>query len=99
VLVGVSPNERAIAEELIENGQTVVRIATQAGKKTADFLVDGIVTEVKTLTAAGPNTLKNALENAALQSSENILIDARRSAFRRKTHWCKFNALKGICKT
>ena len=36
-------------------------------------------TELKTLTTAGKNTLKNAIENAALQGKK-IIIDARNVA-------------------
>jgi Contact-dependent growth inhibition CdiA C-terminal domain len=39
-------------------------------------VIDGAVTELKTLTAAGPNTLKNAVE-AASKQGQHILIDAR----------------------
>jgi len=76
-LIGLLPQEQQIAQELIAQGHTVVAIARGPGK-TADFVVDGIVTELKTLTSAGPNTVKNAIENAAKQSNENILIDARK---------------------
>ena len=57
-------------------GDTVVPIARGAGK-TADFLVNGVETELKTLDSAGTNTLKNAIQSAAKQTNQNILIDAR----------------------
>lgn len=39
-------------------------------------MINGVVTELKTLTAAGPNTLKNAIETASKQGQQ-ILVDAR----------------------
>lgn len=71
----LKPAEQAILEELIAAGKTVEVIPTAEGR-TADFLVNGVPTELKTLTAAGPTTLKNAVQNAAKQG-EQILIDAR----------------------
>jgi RHS repeat-associated protein len=71
----LKPAEQAILEELIAAGRTVEVIPT-AGGRTADFLVNGVPTELKTLTAAGPTTLKNAVQSAAKQG-EQILIDAR----------------------
>lgn len=50
--------------------------AGRATGKTADFIINGAVTELKTLQAAGPNTLKNAIESAS-QQGQHILIDAR----------------------
>ena len=44
--------------------------------KSADFLVNGVKTELKTLTGSGPTTIKNAVQEAAKQG-EKILIDAR----------------------
>ena len=46
--------------------------------KSADFLVDGVKTELKTLTGSGPTTIKSAIETAAKQG-EKILIDARQT--------------------
>ena len=75
-LSGLTPAERQIFAELTAQGDTVTPIARGVGK-TADFLVNGVKTELKTLNSAGPNTLKNAIQSAAAQSDENILIDAR----------------------
>jgi hypothetical protein len=54
-----------------------VSVISRSSTKTADFSVDGVKTELKTLRSAGTNTLKNAIETATKQSDENILIDAR----------------------
>jgi RHS repeat-associated protein len=75
-LSGLTTAERQIVAELTAQGDTVVPIARGAGK-TADFLVNGVETELKTLDSAGTNTLKNAIQSAAKQTNQNILIDAR----------------------
>jgi hypothetical protein len=73
--VGLTPAEKKIFEELVAAGHEV-QIIPRASGKTADFLVDGVATELKTLTSAGANTLKNAVQDAAKQG-QNILVDAR----------------------
>lgn len=75
-LSDLTPSERQIVKELESQGHKVVPIPRGAGK-TADFMVDGVETEFKHLTSAGPNTLKNAIQSAAGQTNGNILIDAR----------------------
>jgi hypothetical protein len=75
-LIGLNPAETKVAQELIAQGHKVSVIA-RSSTKTADLLVDGVKTELKTLQSAGPNTLKNAIQAAAKQSDQNILIDAR----------------------
>ncbi|WNZ26900.1 hypothetical protein HJG54_34245 [Leptolyngbya sp. NK1-12] len=53
-----------------------VEIVPRGSSKTPDFRINGVPTELKTLTSAGPNTLKNAIQKAA-QQGEQILVDAR----------------------
>ncbi|HEU4713033.1 MAG TPA: discoidin domain-containing protein [Pyrinomonadaceae bacterium] len=74
-LKGLTQAERSMVQELLASGKNVQIIARGAGK-TADFVIDGAVTELKTLTAAGTNTLKNAIQNASKQG-QHILVDAR----------------------
>ena len=50
-------------------------IVPRGSGKTLDFLVDGIPTELKTITRLAVNTVKNALQTASRQG-EQILIDA-----------------------
>jgi hypothetical protein len=71
----LTPVERNFVNELLSQGKNVEIIPRGAGK-TADFLVNGVNTELKTLTAAGHNTLKNAIEEASEQDRQ-IIIDAR----------------------
>lgn len=64
-----------MVQELIDQGKNVT-VVPRATHKTADFIIDGVTTELKTLTQAGTNTLKNSIEKAA-QQGQSILIDAR----------------------
>ena len=52
-----------------------------AGVRSADFLVNGVKCELKTLgTQAVANTLKNDIASAVGQGRGNVLIDARDAA-------------------
>jgi len=74
-LKGLTAAERSFVEELLTEGKNVEIVARGPGK-TADFLVNGVSTELKTLTTASQNTLKNAIE-AAAEQGRAIVIDAR----------------------
>lgn len=74
-LNGLTQAERSTVQELLAQGKTVQIIPRAAGK-TADFIIDGVITELKTLQGVGPNTVKNAIETASRQGN-HILIDAR----------------------
>jgi hypothetical protein len=77
-LSGLTQSERLMVGELLNQGKNVeiIERSTVQGVKTADWLVDGVTTEFKTLESAGTNTLKNAIQRAAKQGQQ-ILIDAR----------------------
>lgn len=70
--------ERQYVEDLLSEGRNVeiLKESTIEGVKTADFRVDGVVTELKTLNTLGNNTIKNAIEEAAHQGQQ-IVIDVR----------------------
>jgi len=74
--------ERSVASYLVRAGHEVVRIpeATKDGVRSADFLVDGKLTELKTLSnIASPNftgAVIRRIREAAAQAP-NVLIDAR----------------------
>jgi hypothetical protein len=74
-LDGLTASERAMVQELRAQGKNIEIIPRGPGK-TPDFKIDGVPTELKTLTVAGKNTVKNAIEKASEQG-EQILIDAR----------------------
>ncbi len=74
-LKGLTLAEREFVDELVSQGKQVEIIPRGSGK-TADFLIDGVETELKTVNRLGANTVKNAIQSASKQG-ENILIDAR----------------------
>ena len=74
-LKGLTQAERSMVSELLSQGKNVTIVPRSQGK-TADFIIDGVLTELKTLTKAGTNTLKNAIQKASKQGPQ-ILIDAR----------------------
>jgi RHS repeat-associated protein len=73
---GFSVSEQAIADLLEAEGSVVVPLEVVQGQKNADALVNGVTTEFKTVTAAGPNTLKNQIQDG-LKQGQNVVIDAR----------------------
>ncbi|MBB5061442.1 RHS repeat-associated protein [Granulicella aggregans] len=80
-LSSLTKAERVVADDLIANGNRVLPIARSSisGVKTADILVNGVKTEIKTVTADGPTSIMNAIKNASKQSDGSIIIDARGS--------------------
>ncbi|MBD3557542.1 hypothetical protein H6S82_01495, partial [Planktothrix sp. FACHB-1355] len=74
-LNGLTQAERSMVSELLAQGKNV-SIVPRSAIKTPDFLVNGVSTELKTLTSAGTNTLKNAIQKATKQGQQ-ILVDAR----------------------
>jgi hypothetical protein len=82
ILVPFSVDEAAIASELESEGATVERLETIEGQKNTDALVNGAVTEFKTVTTAGTNTLKNQIQDG-LKQAPNVVIDVRKTAISR----------------
>jgi len=81
----LTPAERAFVEELVDGGKTVEIIPTATGR-TADFLIDGVRYELKTLSGVVNQTsdgLSSALSSRIMDArgqSGNIIIDARGQA-------------------
>jgi hypothetical protein len=77
VMLKLNPGERAWMQALRALGKDVKQLPVGPGK-SADFLVDGVKTEIKILEPGegGPTTIKNAIEKAAKQGKD-IIIDAQ----------------------
>lgn len=76
----MTKSELSMATYLATEGQNVEKLAvsTVQGVRTADFLVNGVRMELKTVgETATANTLKNAIASGVGQGEGNVLIDAR----------------------
>jgi RHS repeat-associated protein len=71
-----SVEEQAIADALEAEGNEVQALEVVQGQKNPDALVNGVKTEFKTVTVAGPNTLKNQIQDG-LKQAPNVVVDAR----------------------
>jgi hypothetical protein len=61
----LTPEELAMMNEPKAAGNEVEQLPRITGKKTADFLVNGVRTDLKTVTGSSPTTIKSAIEAAA----------------------------------
>ncbi len=57
-------------------GSEVVPLDVVPGEVSPDALVNGVKTEFKTVTVAGPNTLKNQIQDG-LKQAPNVVVDVR----------------------
>jgi RHS repeat-associated protein len=75
-----SKAEWSIARKLAAEGRDVEIVAAQGAGRTADFVVNGVKTELKTLEGVGgvatSGTVKNAI-GRGLGQSGNVIVDAR----------------------
>lgn len=66
---------------MLSQGKNVEIIprSTVQGVKTADFVIDGVKTELKTLTNPNLNSGITNIQDAFQQNAKNVIIDARSS--------------------
>ncbi len=80
--VGMKPkprdHERDAAEILAAHFNTSVEFLLRTNGKTADFVIDDLVWELKSPTGTGKHNIKRQLQYAKHQST-NVIIDATRS--------------------
>jgi Contact-dependent growth inhibition CdiA C-terminal domain len=74
-----SPEEESIADALEAEGYEVQPLEVIQGQKNPDALVNGVKTEFKTVTVAGPNKLKNQIQDG-LKQAPNVVVDTRGTA-------------------
>lgn len=81
-LDGLKPAERTFAQELVASGRTVEAVPTSQ-RKTPDFIIDGVRTELKTISRVArqtPDGLSSALADRIMKArsqSTTVIIDAR----------------------
>jgi hypothetical protein len=89
--VGMKPkprdHERDVAEILAVYFNTSMEFIPTTERRTPDFLIDGVLWELKSPQGSGKNNVQRQLKYASKQS-ENIIISAKRS----KLH---INKIKG----
>jgi hypothetical protein len=80
--VGMKPRPRQheieTAEILAEHFKTDVEFVPTTERNTPDFLIDGVVRELKSPRGKGKNNIQRQLQYASRQSS-NVIIGANRS--------------------
>ncbi|HVV84667.1 MAG TPA: hypothetical protein VHE35_16490 [Kofleriaceae bacterium] len=78
----LSPAEQEIADLLVNEGRTVEAV-TESAKKTADFLVDGVPTELKTISNISSKDPSGALARRILEGGSqgnHVIVDVRAQA-------------------
>lgn len=71
-------HELHVASILSEHFKTDVEFILRANRPTPDFLIDGVIWELKSPTGTGKNNIQRQLQEAHRQSG-NVIIDANRS--------------------
>ena len=71
-------HELHVASILSEHYRTDVEFLPRANQRTPDFVIDGVVWELKSPTGTGKNNIQRQLQDAHRQS-KNVIIDASRS--------------------
>ena len=79
---GMKPRPRGheidVAEVLVEHFGVDVEFVKTSERNTPDFLIDGVLWELKSPQGKGKNNIQRQLQYAAHQS-KNVIIDASRS--------------------
>lgn len=78
-LDGLTTAERTMVDDLLNAGNNVEIIPRSniPENKTPDFLVNGVKTELKTLTGTSLNTPVTRIQNGFKQGAETVIIDGR----------------------
>ena len=78
-LDGLTTAERTMVDDLLNAGNNVEIIPRSniPGDRTPDFLVNGVKTELKTLTGTSLNTPVTRIQDGFKQGAEAVIIDGR----------------------
>ncbi|WP_138494513.1 RHS repeat-associated core domain-containing protein [Paenibacillus pinistramenti] len=78
-LNGLKSYEKTVIDDLLNQGKNVevLQTSNQQGVKTPDLKVNGVLTELKTLTGTSLNTGVTRIQEAFKQGAAQVIIDAR----------------------
>ena len=76
-LDGLTPDERKMVDDLLNAGNDVEIIPRDPNKKTPDYFVNGVKTELKTLNGTSLNTPVTRIQDGFKQGAEVVIIDGR----------------------
>lgn len=78
-VAGLTAAEKKMIDDLLNAGNNVEIIPRSniSGQKTPDLLVNGIKTEIKTLTGTSLNTPVTRIQDGFKQGAETVIIDGR----------------------
>jgi len=74
---GLTAAEKTVINDLLSQGKNVSVIPRSTTSKTPDFLINGIKTELKTLSNANVNTAITRIQDGFKQGAQTVIIDAR----------------------
>jgi len=99
-LDGLTKAERAMVEDMLKQGKTVEIIPRSniSGVKTPDFNVDGVPTELKTLTGTSLNTPVSKIQNGFKQGAKTVTVDGRGSGMTAEQANTVLERIEGVYK-
>ena len=79
---GLTDAEKKVVNDLIDEGYDVEIIPTdpESKKKTPDFNINGVKTELKSLQNPNTNTAMKRIQEGFKQGAETVIIDAREAS-------------------
>jgi hypothetical protein len=80
-LDGLTVAERTVVNDLLSQGKNVqiVSRSNVQGVATPDFVINGVKTELKTITGTSLNTPVTRIQDGFKQGAQSVIIDARNS--------------------
>lgn len=95
-LDGLTADERAMVNDLLNQGKSVEIIPRDNNRPTPDFYVDGVLTELKTLNGSSLNTPVTRIQDGFKQGAETVIIDARKTEMTLKEAQTVIDRVVGI---
>ena len=95
---GLTPAEKNAIEKLLSQGRNVEIIprSNVQGVSSPDFLVNGVPTELKTISGSSPNTPVTRITDGFAQNAERVILDARNTWMTIEDANATISRVKGI---